>query len=102
MSGYYPPGVTDADIDRHFGDSSTEEWPYGGLTCEHDDAWREADNADDEDRLKQLEKSVFEADEVKDLAVFYDRWSATVHFTCALCGTIREQEFEADGEGGFY
>ena len=38
-SGYLPPGVTDSDIDRHFGDDDEEPMPTLDEIDEDDPAW---------------------------------------------------------------
>lgn len=103
----YPDGVSVADIDRLYGGPrrrgapAEDEWDGPTLTCEHDDAWNAADDAGDEARLKVLEKSEFEGDEVEDLFVSYGGRHAVVQYTCPLCGEKREEEFSMDGEGGW-
>jgi hypothetical protein len=98
MSTYYPPGVTDADINRHFG-GAEDTWDQGNLECYHDDAFRKAELAEDEGRMAELENhTIFDGDEVNDLNVWYDRTCATVQFTCRLCGEKHEQEFDLEGE----
>lgn len=96
MSAYYPPGVTDADIDRQFG-GGRDDWPYG-LICEHEDAIeslaaeREVDSADVHDF--DGKPTYFKDDEVEDLSSFSESWGATCTWTCPVCHQENHEEFD--------
>lgn len=97
----YPDGVTDADIDAHFG-GARDDWPFV-LECDHE---RKAEELADERGIDTEEvhdfdgkPTMFKDNEVDELSSWATGWGAQCEWKCPVCGQVNEEEVDADDFG---
>lgn len=92
----YPPGVSDVDIDRHFG-GDRDDWPFS-LECDHEsaiEALAEERSVDMDDVHDFDGKPVsFKDDETEELSSWSESWGASVRWKCPVCHAEHQEEVD--------